>query len=187
MDSWHVVLRLYGTPQNYSQVLAAVEKYAARGIKKASTAPRSRGLSLNVRLGLKTLAAALAVIFITALPLEIPTPLIWLLLAGGLGAIWLVPGRRFFGVITLLLAGLVLAVSISQGLEVRQRTDPDEFRRFARSQGVIIEQVPDWVIGRYRRYELFRAGEWLQTGIAVLGLSFFAWVGLQAGQSGRKR
>ena len=31
MDSWHVVMRLYCTPQNYEVVLNAVQKWAARG------------------------------------------------------------------------------------------------------------------------------------------------------------
>ena len=187
MDSWHVVLRLYCTPQNYARVLAAVEKWAAKGIKKATAAPRQRGLSPNLRLGLKTISALVAAVFITALPLEVPPLAIWLLLAGGLGAIWLVPGRRLCGIVTLLAVSLILAVFITRSLEVRQRTDPDEFRKFARSQGVHIEEVPDWVIGRYRRFELFYPDDWLRTGIAGLGLSFFMWVGLAAVQPRRKK
>ena len=31
MDSWHVVMRLYCTPQNYDVVLTAVQRWAARG------------------------------------------------------------------------------------------------------------------------------------------------------------
>jgi hypothetical protein len=187
MDSWHVVLRLYCTPQNYPQVLEAVQKWAAKGIKKATAAPRQRGLTPNRRLGLKTLAALLAAVCITALPLEIPPLLIWVLLGGGLGAIWLVPGRRLCGLVTLLSASLILAIFISQSLEIRQRTDPDEFRKFARTQGVHIEEVPDWVIGRYRRFELFQPDDWLRTGIAALGLSFFFWVGFPAVQPRRKK
>ena len=39
MDSWHVVMRLYCTPQNYEVVLNAVQKWAAGGLKKATQAP----------------------------------------------------------------------------------------------------------------------------------------------------
>jgi hypothetical protein len=185
MDSWHVVLRLYCTPQNYDQVLMAVQKFAARGIQKGA-APRPRGLSPNLKLGLKSILALVAAFLITALPLEVPPVFIWLLLAGGLGAIWFLAFDRFFGIVSLLLAGVILVGFVSQGLEVQQRTNPEEFRTFARSQGVQIDEVPDWIIGKYRRYELFHAHKWIQTGIAALGLSFFVWVGVSALQPRRR-
>ena len=111
---------------------------------------------------------------------------IWLLLAGGLGAIWFLAFDRFFGIVSLLLAGVILVSFVSQSLEVQQRTNPDEFRNFAQSQGVQIDEVPDWVIGKYRRFELFHPHEWIQTGIAALGLSFFVWVGVSASQPRRR-
>ena len=185
MDSWHVVLRLYCTPKNYDQVLSAVQKWAARGINKKA-APRPRGLSPNLRLGLKSILALVAAFLITALPLEVPPVFIWLLLAGGLGAIWFLAFDRFFGIVSLLLAGVILVSFVSRSLEVQQRTTPDEFRKFAQSQGVQIDEVPDWVIGRYRRFELFHPHEWIQTGIAALGLSFFVWVGVSASQPRRR-
>ncbi len=95
MDSWHVVLRLYCTPQNYDQVLLALQEWAARGINKKA-APRPRGLSPNLKLGLKSIVALIAAFIITALPLEVPPVFIWLLLAGGLGAIWFLAFDRFF-------------------------------------------------------------------------------------------
>ena len=185
MDSWHVVLRLYCTPQNYDQVLLALQEWAARGINKKA-APRPRGLSPNLKLGLKSIVALIAAFIIIALPLEVPPVCIWLLLAGGLGAIWFLAFDRFFGLASLLLAGVILVGFVSQSLEVQQRTTPDEFRKFAQSQGVQIDEVPDWIIGKYRRYELFHAHEWIQTGIAALGLSFFVWVGVSASQPRRK-
>jgi hypothetical protein len=185
MDSWHVVLRLYCTPKNYDQVLLAVQKLAARGIQKGAE-PRPWGLSPNLKLGLKSVLALVAAFLITALPLEVSPVFIWLLLAGGLGAIWFLAFDHFFGIVSLLLAGVILVGFVSQGLEIQQRTNPDEFRTFARSQGLQIDEVPDWVIGRYRRYELFHAHEWFQTSIAALGLSFFIWVGVSASQSRRR-
>jgi hypothetical protein len=43
MDSWHVVLRLYCTPQNYEVVLSAVQKWAAKGVKIGADSLRVRG------------------------------------------------------------------------------------------------------------------------------------------------
>ena len=130
--------------------------------------------------------ALVAAFLTTALPLEVPPVFTWLLLAGGLGTIWLIPLRRFLRIITLLMAGVILLSFVSQGLEVRQRTNPDEFRTFARSQGIKIDEVPDWVIGRYRRFEHFHTDDWLQTGIVALGVSFFLWVGLSSWQPWRR-
>ena len=90
-----------------------------------------------------------------------------------LGAIWFLAFKRFFGIISLALVGVILLSFAGQGLEVRQTTTAEDFRRFAQSQGLKVDKVPDWVIGRHRRYEHFHTGEWLQTGIAALGLAFF--------------
>jgi hypothetical protein len=96
------------------------------------------------------------------------------------------PWRRFFGITSLLLVITILVIFVSQALEVRQRTDPDEFRIFARNHGLDIEEVPDWIIGRYRRFEHFLPDDWLQTGIAALGWSFFTWIGFSTLQPARK-
>ena len=141
MDSWHVVLRLYCTPKNYDQILPAVQKWAARGIHKKA-APRPRGLSPNLRLGLKSILALVAAFLITALPLEVPPVFIWLLLAGGLGAIWFLAFDRFFGLVSLLLAGVILVSFVSQSLEVQQRTNPDEFRTIRPKSGSTDRRSP---------------------------------------------
>jgi hypothetical protein len=180
MDSWHVVLRLYCTPQNYEAVLNAVEKWAAWGLQKATQAPRAKGASPALRLWLKSLLAALAAFLVTALPLEAPLGLIWALLGVSLGAIWFLAFARFFGIISLILVGAILFGFVGQALEVRQTIKEEDFRKFAQSQGLTVDKVPDWVLGKYRRYEHLHTQEWLQTGIAGLGLAFFVWVGLKA-------
>ena len=88
MDSWHVVMRLYCSPQNYEVVLNAVQKWAAAGLKKATQAPRAKGFTPTRRLWLKSLLAAVAAFLVTALPLPAPPALIWSLLLVSLGAIW---------------------------------------------------------------------------------------------------
>lgn len=180
MDSWHVAVRLYCTPKNYDIVLQSVQKWAATGLRKAAEARPERGLSPGLRLGLKSLSAAVAAFLITALPLEVPPLLIWLLLAAGLWCIWFLVFRRFFAIVALALAGVILLGFVSQSLEVHQRTNPEEFRKFAESRGVKIDKVPDWIIGKYRRYERFYTHEWVQIGIGTLGLSFFVWVSFAA-------
>jgi len=180
MDGWHVVMRLYCTPQNYDVVLNAVQKWAAKGLKKAAQAPRAKGFSPTRRLWLKSLLAAFAAFLVTALPLEAPPVLIWSLLAVSLGAIWFLALARFLGIISLILVAAIWFCFVGQGLEVRQTMKAEDFRTFAESQGVKVDKVPDWVLGKYRRYEHLHAQEWLQTGIAALGLSFFVWVGLRA-------
>jgi hypothetical protein len=187
MDSWHVVLRLYCTPQNYEVVLNAVQKWAARGLKKAALAPRAQGFTPTRRLWLKSLLAAVAAFLVTALPLETPPVLIWSLLAVSLGAIWFLAFGRFFGIISLALVGVILLIFVQQGLEVRQTTTEEDFRRYAQSQGLKVDKVPDWVLGKHRRYEHFHTGEWLQTGIAALGLAFFGWVGFAAMRPRRRQ
>jgi hypothetical protein len=180
MDSWHVVVRLYCTPQNYEAVLNAVQKWAAGGLKKAARVSRPKGLTPTRRLGLKSLLAAVAAFLVTALPLPGPPVLIWSLFLVSLGSIWFLVFKRFFGIISLTLAGAILVGFVAQGLEVRQIVKAEDFRQFAQSQGLKVDKVPDWVIGRHRRYEYFHTGEWVQTGIAALGLAFFGWVGLAA-------
>jgi hypothetical protein len=187
MDGWHVVMRLYCTPQNYDVVLTAVQRWAARGLKKAAQVPRTRGFSPARRLWLKSLLAAFAAFLVTALPLEVPPALIWSLLGASLGAIWLLPLARFAGIVSLLLVAAILVCFVAQGLEQRQRVEAEDFRKFAQSQGVKIDKVPDWVIGKYRRYEHLHTQEWLRTGIAGLGLAFFVWVGLGALGFGKGR
>jgi hypothetical protein len=187
MDSWHVAMRLYCTPQNYDMVLTAVHGWAARGLKKATQARRARGSSSTRRLWLKSLLAAFAAFLVTALPLETSPALTWSLLGVSLGAIWFPPLARFFGIASLLLVAAILFRFAGQGLEERQRVQAEDFRTFARSQGVEIDKVPDWVIGKYRRYEHLHTQEWVQTGIAGLGLAFFAGVGLGALRSSKRR
>jgi hypothetical protein len=187
MDSWHVALRLYCTPPNYDLVLNAVQHWAARGLKKAARTPRAKGLTPTRRLWLKSLLAAVAAFLVTALPLSASPALIWSLLAVSLGAIWFLAFARFFGVITLTLVGVILLGFVGQGLEERQTVNEEDFRKFAQSQGLKIDQVPDWVLGKHRRYEHLHTQEWLQTGIAALGLAFFVWVGLTAARPGKRR
>jgi hypothetical protein len=180
MDSWHVALRLYCTPQNYDLVLNAVQHWAARGLQKAAQRPRTKGFSPIRRLWLKSLLAAVAAFLVTALPFEAPPALIWGLLMVSLAAIWFLAFARFLGIICLTLVAAILLGFVVKGLEVRQTTDAEDFRQFAQSQGLKVDKVPDWVLGKYRRFEHLHTQEWVQTGIAALGLSFFGWVGLQA-------
>jgi hypothetical protein len=180
MDSWHVVMRLYCTPQNYEVVLNAVQKWAARGLKKAAQAPRPKGFTPTRRLWLKSLLAAVAAFLVTALPLPAPPALIGMLFLVSLGAIWFLAFGRFFGIISLALVGVILLIFVGQGLEMRQTTTAEDFRRYAQSQGLKVDKVPDWVLGKHRRYEHFHTGDWVQTGIAGLGLGFLGWVGLAA-------
>jgi membrane protein implicated in regulation of membrane protease activity len=138
-------------------------------------------------LWLKSLLAAVAAFLVTAMPLEIPPVLIWSMLAVSLGAIWFLAFKRFFGIISLALVGVIVLILVGQGLEVRQTTTEENFRRYAQSQGLKVDKVPDWVLGRHRRYEHFHTGEWLQTGVAALGLAFLGWVGLEAVRPRRRQ
>jgi len=180
MDSWHVALRLYCTPQNYDLVLKAVQHWAARGLKKATQRPRAQGFSPVRRLWLKSLLAAVAAFLVTALPFKAPPALIWALLIVSLAVIWFLAFERFFGIICLTLVAAILLGFVVKGLEERQTVKEEDFRQFAQSQGLKVDKVPDWVLGKYRRFGHLHPQEWMQTGIAGLGLSFFVWVGLSA-------
>jgi hypothetical protein len=124
--------------------------------------------------------AAVAAFLVTALPFSAPPLLIWSLFIMSLGAIWFLAFKRFFGIISLALVGAILVCFVAQGLEVRQTTTAEDFRRYAQSQGLKVDKVPDWVLGRHRRFEHLHTQEWVQTGIAALGLAFFGWVGVAA-------
>jgi hypothetical protein len=183
MDGWHVVLRIYCTPQNYEKVLNAVQEWAAAGLKKAAQAaqaPRAKGFTPTRRSWLESLLAAVAAFLVTALPLGTPPILIWSLFIMSLGVIWFLAFKRFFGIISLALVGVILVCFVAQGLEVRQTTTAEDFRRYAQSQGLKVDKVPDWVLGKHRRFEHLHTQEWVQAGIAALGLAFFGWVGLAA-------
>ena len=187
MDSWHVVMRLYCTPQNYEVVLNAVQTWSAGGLQKAAQGAHPRGFAPNRRLGLKSLLAAAAAFLVTALPLPVSPVLIWPLFLVSLGAIWFLAFERFFGIIALTLVGVILVSFVAQGLEVRQSVQAEDFRQFAQSQGLKVDKVPDWVLGKHRRFEHLHTQEWVQTGIAALGLAFFGWVGLTAVRPRRRR
>ena len=164
-----------------------MQKWAAKGLKKAGQAPRAKGFSPTRRLWLKSLLAAVAAFLVTALPFSVPPVLIWSLLMVSLGAIWFLAFARFFGIISLVLVAAILLCFVGQGLEKRQTTTAEDFRKFAQSQGLQVDKVPDWVLGKYRRFEILHTQEWVQTGIAALGLSFFGWVGLGAVRSRRRQ
>ena len=125
-----------------------MQKWAAPGLKKGDPTARARSLTPTRRLGLKSLLAAVAAFLVTALPLETPPVLIWSLLAVSLGAIWFLAFERFFGIISLALVGAIVLSFVVQGLEVRQTTTAEDFRRYAQSQGLKVDKVPDWVMGK---------------------------------------
>jgi hypothetical protein len=187
MDSWHVVMRLYCTPRNYEAVLDAVQHWAARGLKKATRRPRAQGSHPHRRLWLKSLLAAVAAWLVTALPLAAPPALIWALFLMSLGAIWFLALARGLGIISLILTGAILVCFVGQGLEERQTIKEEDFRKYAQSQGLKVEQVPAWVLGKHRRFELLDSQEWLQTGLAALGLSYLGWLGLSAARPKKRR
>ena len=121
-----------------------------------------------------------AAILVTALPLPAPPALIWSLLLVSLGAIWFLAFERFFGIISLTLVGPILFCFVAQGLEERQTFKAEDFRQFAQSRGLRVDKVPDWVLRKHRRFEHLHTQEWLQTGLAALGLAFLGRVGLAA-------
>ena len=183
MNSWRVVVRLYCTPDNFSQVVEAVREGAAAGQKtRAKSAPKStpRVWPRQAGLSLLTLAAG---IFLAALPLSMPTALKVALTLVGLAAVWL-PRGRFWGTAVLVLAALVFIIFLSRALETHQLFQEADFLAWARQHGQKLEKVPDWVLFKKRAYERFHPGDWAATGVGGLGLIFFGWLGL-AGARGR--
>jgi hypothetical protein len=180
MDSWHVVARLYCTPGNFAAVRDAVQAWTAAGPMKRARAARTAGPSKAPRLLAWSALAVAAAIAVSALPLDTPAVLPWTLGVAGLLAIWIVPGRRFCGGIVLVAVAAAMVIFAAQALEMRQSTTAENFKKFAASRGVTVDQVPDWIVRKYRRYEIFGPQDWLQTGIAGLGLAFLGWLGLAA-------
>ncbi|MFZ2086941.1 MAG: hypothetical protein WAU47_00065 [Desulfobaccales bacterium] len=180
MNSWRVVFRLYCTPENYTPVLAAVQTWAEKGRKSRERAARRTGPSPRPRLLLLSGGALLAGLALAALPLEVPGLWRGLVVVLGLSAIWLAPLSRFLGVAVLVAVASVVALFVSQGLEVSQLFSEEDYRAYAASRGVQVEEVPDWALGKYRRFSTFYGGDWAATAIAGLGLVFFTGLGLGA-------
>jgi hypothetical protein len=180
MDSWHVVARLYCTPQNFETVRDAVQVWAAQSARKREAKSRTAGPSPLPRLVVLSFLTIIAAIGVTAVPVDIPVLFPWALGIFGLLSIWFLPWSRFLGVFTLVVAAAVLGVFLTHALETRQSTREADFKKFAASRGMIVDQVPDWILRKHRRYTVFDQSDWLQTGIGGIGLLFFSWLGIRA-------
>jgi len=177
MNSWRVVFRLYCTPENFSPVLAAVTAWADQGRKARERAGRRAGPSPWPRLLLFTGVALLAGVALAALPLEVPGLWRAAVVILGLATLWLPALGRFLGTVTLAAAALVALTFVIQGLEVRQLHSEETFRAYAASRGLKVDTVPDWALGKYRRFSTLHGGDWAAAGVAGLGLLFFAGIG----------
>jgi hypothetical protein len=180
MNSWRVVFRLYCTPENFAPVLAAVAGWADKGRKSRARAARRAGPSPLPRLLLITGLALVAGVALGALPLEVPGLLRLAVVLLGLAALWLPPLSRFLGVATLMAVALVVLIFVIQGLEVRQLHSEETFRAYAASRGLQVDTIPDWALGKYRRFSTLHGGDWIAAGVAGLGLLVFTGIGLGA-------
>lgn len=180
LNSWRVVFRLYCTPENFAPVLAAVKAWGEEGRRSRIRAARRAGPSPLPRLLLLSGGALLAGGALAALPLEVPGLWRGLVVILGLSALWLAPLSRFLGGATLLALAWVVVLFVGQGLEVRQLYSEEAFRAYAASQGLEVDKVPDWALGKYRRFSTLHGSDWAAAGIAGLGLLFFAGIGLEA-------
>ncbi len=180
MNSWRVVFRLYCTPENFAPVLAAVESWAEKGKKSRQRVARRAGPSPLPRLLLLSGGALLAGVALAALPLEVPGFWRVLVVALGLAALWLAPLSRFLGVATLVAVAWVIVLFAAQGLEVRQLHSEEVYRAYAASRGIQVDKVPDWALGKYRRFSTLNGGDWAAAGVAGLGLLYFTGIGLGA-------
>ena len=180
MDSWHVVARLYCTPGNFAAVRDAVQAWTAAGTVRRARAARTIGPSKAPQLLAWSGLAVATAIAVSALPLDTPAFLPWTLGAAGLLAIWIVPGRRLWGAVVLVAVAAAVLIFAAQALEMRQSTSAENFKKFAASRGVIVDQVPDWILRKYRRYEISARRIGCKTGIAGFGLAFLGWLGFAA-------
>jgi hypothetical protein len=180
MNSWRVVFRLYCTPENFAPVLAAVEAWAEKGRRSRERADRRAGSSPLPRLFLLTGVALLAGVALAALPLEVPGLWRVAVVILGLAALWLPPLGRFLGTATLVAVALVVLTFVVRGLEVRQLHSEEVYRAYAASRGLKVDTVPEWALGKYRRFSTLHGGDWAAAGVAGLGLLVFTGIGLGA-------
>ena len=75
---------------------------------------------------------------------------------------------------------LVVLTFVIQGLEVRQLHSEETFRAYAASRGLQVDKVPDWALGKYRRFSTLHGSDWVAVGITGLGLLVFTGIGLGA-------
>jgi hypothetical protein len=177
MNSWRVVFRLYCTPENFSEVLAAVQGWVEQGRHAREKADRRVIPRVWWPQVLLSLAAVAAGIFLTALPLKLPAALKVAVTLTALLLVWL-PWRRFLGTVVLVLAASLALLFLGQALETHQLFQEADVREWARQEGLPLEKVPEWALFKKRQYERFDTGDWVGAGLGGLGLLFFGWLGL---------
>ena len=171
MDSWHVVQRLYCTPENYGSVATLVRAYAAAGAEQRrqgeaqapsgpSTVPRRAMLSLLM------LAASAAVM---ALPFDVPGALLGAVAGCALLAVWIPGISRPAGAVAM--AGAVLIAFTV----FRLGTETQEFIPRSVLKGA---PMPEWAL--YTRFGAMKATGWIRVSVGTAGLIALAGIGLAA-------
>jgi len=169
MDSWHVVLRLYCPPDQYSRIAELVRFYseaAARRRARRSTDPSADRADWRRRALLSAGAGAAAGALASA-PVELPIAVPAALLLLGLATVWIPAISRPSG--GLLAAGATAAavMIVRLGTEVVE-TIPRELLKGG--------EMPAWA--QRSEFDRMNGTEWLLFGLATAGLVVFLALGM---------
>jgi hypothetical protein len=181
LNNWRVILRLYVPPGEFEKVRELVELGLAKGAEARKRAPLDDGgpsLSHFIKL---TAALFLAGFLATAVPVDLSTTLLWALFILALLTIWMPVFSKPFGVVLVALSLAVAFSAVNISLATSQLTTEEDFRAFAKSQGQEIKgPVPEWVLFKHKKYELFDTEEWIRVGLFSIAWLFTLWLGIQA-------
>jgi hypothetical protein len=171
MDSWHVVQRLYCTPENYDTVAGLVRTYAAAGAaarQQARLASSSRPSTVPHRAKL-SLIVLLAFAAVLICPVDVSAAVLSGIFLLALVTIWIPGLSRFTGALVLGGAAVVGLVAVRAGIEVHSLIPAAVLKG---------EPVPQWA--QFTKFGGLKGEELFRMGAAALGLLAFACLGLSA-------
>jgi hypothetical protein len=168
LNNWRAVLRLYCTPENYDEVLALVRTRAANGATQRVKRHLKPGILFPRRLLFLTGLELLAVFFLFLIPFRISPAWATGVLICGLLMTWLPGWSRLFGSLTLIGVVTLLNLILIAGFKVTRVigfSAPDA--------------ATDILVSQYG-FQALITGEWVNLLLALVGLSFFAWMAVRA-------
>lgn len=169
MDSWHVVLRLYCTPENYGQVIEAVRAYAEEGREKREKQEAGAGPSQVPRLlrssGLAFVASFM--LFAAPYPFEIKPLFVAVSLGSVLLGLWMPTMKRFLGALSLAVIAAIGYLIAAEGFRTKYH------------HRVMLKSGGFFEFGKYFSFQTMDAGDWLRLASVVGGLIILGFLAAQ--------
>lgn len=183
-------IRLYCPPEVYPLAADRIGRGFEAGQALRARRERTLGPSPVPRRIAATAAALAAAVLLPAAPFDIPPVLALGTAVLAAGAIWIPSaGKPLGGLLCLGSLGFVLHL-VRELVTVRVTTTEEEFRAFAASRGVPLDEtarLDNTLLGNFAPYELFDPERWTFFALSVFGALVLAGVGLAAFRAGFAR